>query len=246
MTNSDDVPAVPLWLAGHAYLTLARRFADVREARSGRVLRRTPSCGADEMRRALDAARQAQPDWHARAVGERSGLLDDLGDALLGYAGHFARLIEEESGGDGASAPAEVREAVAILRAAPSAAILPDYSIAAPSARVLVIVGSAQAPLSALLRVAAPAWRAGAALVVLQPPRVPGAVCALAELSARCAFPAGVFNVLYGDAALVDGELAAGERVLHAQDGEGGEWLCAAASPAPNDTLRDDAQATTP
>lgn len=247
MTNSDGVPAIPLWLAGHAYLTLAPRFIDVREACSGRVLRRTPSCGADEVRRALDAARQAQPGWHARAAGERSGLLDDLGEALLGYAGHFARLIEEESGGDGdgASASAEVREAVAVLRAAPSDAGAPDASIALPSARVLVIVGSARAPLGALLRVAVPAWREGAALVVLQPPRVPGAVFALAELSARCAFPAGVFNVLYGDATLVDGELAAGERLLHAPGDEQGKPRYAAASPALNDALRGDAQATT-
>ena len=80
-----------------------------------------------------------------------------------------------------------------------------------------VIVGSAREPLAALLRVAVPAWCAGAALVVLQPPVLPGAVFALAELSARCAFPGGVFNVLYGDAALVDGELAADERVLAAR-----------------------------
>ena len=246
MTNSDDVPAVPLWLAGHAYLTLARRFVDVRETSSGRVLRRTPACGADEVRRALNAARQAQPDWYARVAGERGGLLDDLGDALLGYAGHFARLIEEESGGDGASATAEVREAVAVLRAAPSAALGAEHLIVAQPASVLAIVGSAQAPLGALLRVAAPAWRAGAALVVLQPPRVPGAVFALAELSARCAFPAGVFNVLYGDAALVDGELAAGERVLHAADDERGTRPSAAATPASKDAWRDDAQATTP
>jgi acyl-CoA reductase-like NAD-dependent aldehyde dehydrogenase len=246
MTNSDDVPAVPLWLAGHAYLTLARRFVDVREACSGRVLRRTPLCGADEVRRALNAARQTQPDWHACAAGERSRLLADLGGALLGYADHFARLIEDESGGDGASASAEVREAVAVLRAVPSVAALPGSLVATPPACVVAIVGSAHAPLGALLRVAVPAWRAGAALVVLQPPRVPGAVFALAELSARCAFPAGVFNVLYGDAALIDGELAAGECVLHTEGDERGKRPCAAATSARQDAWRDDAQAATP
>lgn len=216
MTNSDDVPAIPLWLAGHAYLTLAPRFVDVRDACSGRVLRRTPSCGVDEVRRALNAARQALPDWHARAASERAGRLSDLGDALFGYASHFARLIAEESGGDGVSASAEVSEAVAMLRGAPSAAFAADYPSAARPASVLVVVGSAQAPLGALLRVAVPAWCAGTTLVVLQPSGVPGAVFALAELSARCAFPGGVFNLLYGDAALVDGELAAGERLLEA------------------------------
>ena len=220
MTHSDDVPAdvpaIPLWLAGHAYLTLAPRFIDVREARSGRVLRRTPSCGADEARRGLSAARQALPAWGECAASARAGLLVDLGDALDAYAGHFSRLIEEEAGGDGVSAAAEVRDSVAILRGAPQAAAVPDRLDDSTQGGVLTLVGSAQAPLSALLRVAVPAWRAGAALVVVQPPQVPAAVFALAELSARCAFPAGVFNVLYGDAAEVGVLLAREARVFHA------------------------------
>ena len=210
MTNSDDVPAIPLWLAGHAYLTLAPRFIDVCEARSGKVLRRTPACGADAAHRALSAARQALPAWSERPASARAGLLMELGNALDGYAGHFSRLIEEESSGDGASASAEVRDAVAVLRSAPQAAAdvnamhdakHSSHSNHSTGASVQAIFGSAQAPLGALLRIAVPAWCAGAALVVVQPPQAPAAVFALAELSARCAFPAGVFNVLYGDAA---------------------------------------------
>ena len=211
MTNSDGVPAIPLWLAGHAYLTLAPHFIDVCEARSGKVLRRTPVCGADAVRRALSAARQALPAWSGRAVSARAGLLMGLGDALAAYASHFARLIEEEAGGDGASASAEVCDAVAVLRGAPPAAgdaieaneangTIDMHPNDPTEASVRVIFGSAQAPLGTLLRIAVPAWRAGAALVVVQPPQVPAAVFALAELGARCAFPAGVFNVLYGDA----------------------------------------------
>ena len=221
MTNSDGVPAIPLWLAGHAYLTLAPRFIDVCEARSGKVLRRTPTYGADAARRALSAARQALPAWSAGAASARAGLLMALGDGLAAYASHFARLIEEEAGGDEALASAEVCGAVAILRGAPPAAgdaKANDTHRANESteAGVRVVFGSAQAPLGALLRIAVPAWRAGAALVVVQPPQVPAAVFALAELSARCALPAGVFNVLYGDAADIGDQLAREASVFHA------------------------------
>ena len=214
MRQIDDVPAIPLWIAGHAYLTLTPHFFDVRDAYSGKVLRRTPSCGANEARQALTAARQALPAWAEGAASERAGRLAELADALDGYASHFARLIDEETGCASALASAEVRDAVALLRSTPQAGAA-GSRVEAEVSGVLAIVGSAQAPLSALLRVAVPLWRAGAVLVVLPAPQVPSAVFALAELSARCAFPAGVFNVLYGDEALIGGMLDSPQQLRH-------------------------------
>lgn len=207
MTQFDEVPAIPLWIAGHAYLTLAPHFTEVRDACSGRVLRRTPSCGANEARLALDAAAQALSAWSERSADERTGLLLQLADALDGYASHFARLIEEETGCDGASALAEVGDAVALLRGSPRHAEF-NGAFDAAQAGVREVVGSARSPLSALLRLAVPAWSAGSALVVMAAPLAPSAVFALAELSARCAFPGGVFNVLYGDASVFAGVVA--------------------------------------
>lgn len=206
MTQTDDAPVLPLWIAGHAYLTLAPAFHDVRDARSGALLRRTPLCGASDTQRAVAAAQAALASWQALTVAARAALLAALADALAGYDAHFARLIAEESGADDEAADAEVAAALAVLRAAP----------AGDAAGVQAIVARCRAPLLALVRVAAPALCAGAALIVRPDPQSPSASVALAELTARCAFPPGVFNVVHGDAAVVDGLRACGIAVHQA------------------------------
>ena len=61
MSESDDVLAIPLWINGRAYLTMAPAFFDVRDARSGQVRRRTPLCGASEAQTAVASAQDALP-----------------------------------------------------------------------------------------------------------------------------------------------------------------------------------------
>lgn len=202
MTQTDDAPVIPLWIAGHAFLTLTPAFHDVRDARSGAVLRRTPLCGESEARQAVAAANSALAGWQAQAVAARAALLAALADALAGYGAHFARLIAEESGADDESARAEVAAALAVLRTAPAV----DFA----GAGVQALIARCQAPLLSLVRFAAPALCAGAALIVRPDPQSPSVSLALAELTARCAFPPGVFNVLHGDAAAVDGLRACG------------------------------------
>jgi len=67
------------------------------------------------------------------------------------------------------------------------------------------IVGNAAAPLLDPLRIAVPALMAGAVVVIKPNPDMPSAIFALAELTARCAFPGGVFSILHGAEAAVDG-----------------------------------------
>ena len=201
MMQNDDTLAIPLWINGHAYLTLAPEFVDVRNPASGQVLRRTPLCGAATAQQAVTAALAAAAPWAARPAAERAALLGALGEALAAYADHFARLVVEESGLDSALAAAEVAAAVALLRSPPSGG----------ESGVLAIV--AQSPLLPPLRLAVPALLAGAALIVRPPPETPSAIFALAELSGRCGFPPGVFNVAHGADALIDGLRASGAAV---------------------------------
>ena len=195
MMQNDDTLAIPLWINGHAYLTLAPEFVDVRNPASGQVLRRTPLCGAATAQQAVTAALAAAAPWAARPAAERAALLGALSDALAAYAAHFARLIVEESGKDAAQAAAEVAAAVALLCSPP----------VGDASGVVAVVGSGDAPLLSSLRFAVPALMAGAAVVIRPAPQAPSAIFALAELSARCAFPAGVLNILQGGDAVVDG-----------------------------------------
>ena len=202
--QNDDTLAIPLWINGHAYLTLAPEFVEVRNPASGQLLRRTPLCGAATAQHALAAAVAAAAPWAARPAAERAALLGALGEALAAYAAHFARLIVEESGLAYALAAAEVAAAVTLLRSPP----------AGGESGVLAIV--AKSPLLSALQLAVPALLAGAVLVIRPLPQTPSAILALAELSGRCAFPGGVLNVLHGGDDAVAGLRSAGVRLLFA------------------------------
>lgn len=212
MTQDDDALAIPLWIGGHAYLTLAPGFVDVRNPATGQLLRRTPLCGPAEADQAVACARGAAAGWRAQSDGARAGFLAAVGDALAGYAAHFARLIVEESGQDVTLAAAEVADAIALLRGAPGA----DAQAEAEAEAVVAIVGNRLAPLCSALRIAVPALRAGLAVVVRPSPETPSALFAFAELTGRCDFPPGVFNVLHGGDGAVAGLRAAGLTPLFA------------------------------
>lgn len=209
MVHSDDPLAIPLWINGHAYLTMAEAFHDVVNPRSGTVLRRTPLCGARQAWHATDAARAAHAGWAACSAAERAALLNALGDALAGYGAHFSALIAEESGYAVELANAEVAQAVALLRGVSAAK-------AENSAEVVAIVANADEPPLAPLPLVVSALQAGAVVIVTPNPQTPSALFALAELSARCAFPSGVLSIVHGRDTAVDGLRTAGACVLRA------------------------------
>ncbi|HPU79120.1 aldehyde dehydrogenase family protein [Accumulibacter sp.] len=193
MTATDEILAIPLWINGHAYLTMAPAFLDVCDPRNGQVRRRTPLCGDLEARAAVEAARAALAAWSAQTVGQRAALLAALGDALAEYGGHFAALIAEETGRQVEMAAVEVGNAVSLLRATAGGVATSTGS------SVVAIVSDQHAPLLGPLQRAVPALLSGATVVLKPSPRAPSAAFALAELTARSGFPGGVFNILHGD-----------------------------------------------
>lgn len=199
--------AIPLWINGHAYLTVAEQFFTVHDVTTGDALRQVPLCGEAEAAEALRAAREALAGWRGLDSSERQACLDALADGLNRYAGHFAKLLRQEIAIDEVSAEAEVLAAVELLREG-------GYVEMAPS--VCGIVLDPLTPLSSFVAVAAPLWRAGATLVVKPSPKAPAAVFALCELTARTAWPAGVCNLLQGDLAAVQGLCAVGlDRLIY-------------------------------
>jgi len=205
MSESDEILAIPLWINGHAYLTMAPAFFDVCAPRSGHLVRRTPLCGASQARVAVEAAASALPGWVAWPLAERAARLVVLADALAGYAAHFADLIAEETGQPATSAAAEVAAALQVLRGAA------DSAEASAGSVVVGLVCDDRTPLLGLLQRAVPALRAGATLVIKPSPQAPSVAVALAELTAQCGFPDGVCNVLHGDLAAIDGLCASAE-----------------------------------
>ena len=85
--------AIPLWINGHAYLTMAPEFCDVRDSAHDRVLRRTPLCAADVADNALESARKASAEWRAQPEADRRALCLLLAVEVERYAEHFCRLF---------------------------------------------------------------------------------------------------------------------------------------------------------
>lgn len=190
----DGPTAIPLWVNGHAFLTVNDSFFDVINPATGAALHRVPLCGADEAATAVGAARAAQPAWAAMGLVARRICLGKLAEGLENYAGHFAKLLMQETGFAEAQAAAEVATAIAALRAD----TVGESGVAA-------VVVDASRPLAGFAEVAAPALMAGATLVVKPSPKAPSALYALCELSARAEWPGGVLNLLQGDSAAIAG-----------------------------------------
>lgn len=200
MEFSPEGPkAIPLWINGHAFLTVSESFFEVVNPLTGQALRRVPLCGADEAMAAVTAARDAAPGWAEQVPAARQAALEALAAALDRYTGHFAKLLREESGLDELQAIAEVAAAVAALR-----------SGGAGTGGVVAVVVDASRPLAGFAGAVAPALRAGATLVVKPSPKAPAAIFALCELASRSGLPPGVLNLLQGDTAAIEGLCAAG------------------------------------
>ena len=205
LTQPDELPVIPLWIGGHAYLTITEVFATVRRASDAEPLRRVPLCSTREVGTALRSAREALPLWSTLPMTTRLQFLAEVGKTLSDHASHFAGLIQEETNIPLPEAEAEVAMAIDCLHdrhtandglnAAPEAIALP------PTAGTIAIAcGTRPHPLSGFLRLAAPAWQAGHVVIARASADAPSTLFALAELTARCHWPAGTFCLLYGDA----------------------------------------------
>lgn len=202
MSSSNDATletplALPLWINGHAYLTMTERFFDVIDPRSGDILRRTPLCGADAAAKAVAAAQAVLPKWAIEQDEGRRELFLAMAEALEGYAAHFRDLITAESGKESDEAAAEVDEAIALLRN--------PWALTLMAGTVAAVVSDARDPLLGILFLAVPALFAGGVVVARPSPQTPSAIFAFAELSSRSGLPDGVFNILQGDEEAIHG-----------------------------------------
>ncbi len=202
---SEGQMAIPMWVNGHAFLTVTQDFFTVTNPVTCEAIRRVPLCGASEAAEAVQAALGAQPGWAEMGMPARRVCLGRLADGLERYTGHFAKLLMQECGVDEAQATAEVGAAVEALRGA-----------MVGQTGVIGVVLDANRPLVSFAETIAPALMAGASLVVKPSPKAPSAVFALCELTGREEWPAGVVNLLQGDMAALEGLCAAAvERIVY-------------------------------
>lgn len=165
---------------------------------------------ADDVRRAVDAARAAFPKWSATPAGDRGRILMRAADILESRAAAIALGFSREEGKPLAEAQGEVRRAAAILRYYGGQTLEPDGEVyPSQSPEILLIARREPIGVVAVITpwnfpIAIPAWKIAPALafgntVVWKPAEiVPLTSLRLVEALTEAGLPAGVLNMLIG------------------------------------------------
>ncbi|GLQ96777.1 NAD-dependent succinate-semialdehyde dehydrogenase [Dyella mobilis] len=168
--------------------------------------------GAAETERAITAAAAAFPAWRALTAKERSVRVRRWGKLMLEHREALAGLLTMEQGKPLPEARGEVGYAASFLEWFAEEAkraygdVIPSPF---PNSRIVVTrepVGVVAAitpwnfPLAMITRKAAPALAAGCTMVLKPSEETPLSALALAVLAEEAGIPAGVFNIVSGDA----------------------------------------------
>jgi len=179
---------------------------------TGEVIARVPRFGETEATQAVEAAAAAFPAWAGKTAKERSAILRRWFDLLIAHREDLALLMTSEQGKPLAEALGEVDYAASFVEYYAEEAkriygeTIPTHRT---DARIMVIrqpIGVVAAitpwnfPAAMITRKVAPALAAGCTTVVKPAPETPLTALAIAVLAERAGIPAGVFNVLTGDA----------------------------------------------
>ncbi|MFG0268758.1 NAD-dependent succinate-semialdehyde dehydrogenase [Pseudomonas sp. zjy_14] len=202
------------------WLTSSATYAVLNPA-SGEVVAQVALGGAEETLAAISAAEQALPAWRGLLAKERAVILRRWAELMLARRDDLAALLSREQGKPLAEAKGEVAYAASFLEwfAEEARRVYGDV-IPTPKAdaRVLVTkepIGVVAAitpwnfPLAMVTRKVGPALAAGCTLVLKPSEETPLSAFALAVLAEQAGVPAGVFNVVSGDAPAIGGALQA-------------------------------------
>jgi succinate-semialdehyde dehydrogenase / glutarate-semialdehyde dehydrogenase len=179
---------------------------------TGEELARVPRMGASETRAAIEAAQSAYPAWRATVAKERARIMRRWADLMLERLDDLALLLTAEQGKPLAEARTEIAYAASFLEWFGEEAkrvygdTIPTYSadrrIVVTKEPVGVTAGITpwNFPAAMITRKAAPAIAAGCTMVLKPAEQTPLSALAVAKLAEEAGAPAGVFNIVTGDA----------------------------------------------
>ena len=227
-THTTDVMNAALFRQ-HAYLDGEWCDADskatirITNPATDELVGTVPRMGAEETRRAIEAASKALPAWRAQTAKERSAILRRWYELILANQDDLARLMTQEQGKPLHEAKAEVAFGGAFLEWFAEEGkrvygdVIPPHQ---GDKRLLVLkqpVGVCGAitpwnfPSAMVTRKAGPALAAGCTMVLKPASQTPFSALALAVLAQKAGLPRGVLNVVTGPAAEI-GETLTGSR----------------------------------
>jgi succinate-semialdehyde dehydrogenase/glutarate-semialdehyde dehydrogenase len=188
---------------------------------TGELIAQVQKGGAEETDLAIAAAERALPAWRKLTAKERSVKLKRWSELMLSNQRELATLLSCEQGKPFAEAMGEVGYAASFLEWFGEEAkraygdVIPSHK---PDARIVVTkeaIGVVAAitpwnfPLAMVTRKVGPALAAGCTMILKPSEETPLSAFALAVLAEQAGIPAGVFNVVSGDAVAIGGALQA-------------------------------------
>src|SRR5215212_5911063 len=203
---------------------IGRETIPVKNPATGETLGTVPKMGAEETRRAIEAADCALPAWRAKTAKERAQILRRWFDLMMANQDDLAIIMTAEQGKPLAESKGEIAYAASFIeRLAEEGKSIYGYIIPVhqPDKRILVLrqpIGVVTAitpwnfPAAMITRKCGPALAAGCTFVVKPAPQTPFSALAMAELAQRAGIPSGVFNVVTGDAVAIGGEFTGNAR----------------------------------
>ncbi|MEO8063446.1 MAG: NAD-dependent succinate-semialdehyde dehydrogenase [Pseudomonadota bacterium] len=198
---------------------------EIRNPANDESLGSVPNMGAAEARRAIEAAHAAMPAWAKKTAGERAKLMRAWFELMMANIDDLAIIMTAEQGKPLAESKGEISYAASFIEWFAEEGkriygdVIPGHQ---PDKRILVLrqpVGVVTAitpwnfPAAMITRKAAPALAAGCPIVIKPAPQTPFSALAMAELAHRAGIPAGVFNVVTGDAIAIGGEFTGNDKV---------------------------------
>ncbi|HEK2134110.1 TPA: NAD-dependent succinate-semialdehyde dehydrogenase [Proteus mirabilis] len=184
-----------------------------------------PNMATEEAKAAVDAAAKALPTWRALTAHQRSTLLQRWFQLIQDNKRQLTELMTFEQGKPVAEAEGEITYAASFIEwFAEQGKRTNGEIIPSPSSdkRLMVIkqgIGVCAAitpwnfPAAMITRKAAPALAAGCTMVIKPANETPYTALALAELAAQAGIPAGVINIVTGDAVKIGEVFTSDNRV---------------------------------
>ncbi|MBM3095598.1 aldehyde dehydrogenase family protein [Ensifer sp. T173] len=197
----------------------------VTDPATGGTLAWVASLDGDETTAAIDAADRAFAGWRDMLPQERAGILRKWCELMLAAKDDLALIMTLEQGKPIAEARGEIDYAASFLEwygeegkrlnaeSVTSHLAGAEMIVRREALGAVGIVTPWNFPSAMVTRKAAAALAAGCTVVAHPSCETPLSALALAELAERAGIPAGVFNVVTGDAAEIVGQMCADKRL---------------------------------
>ncbi|MFT8318535.1 MAG: NAD-dependent succinate-semialdehyde dehydrogenase [Sporolactobacillus sp.] len=200
-----------LFIGGEWVNAISGETSPVVNPATGEVIAEVAYGNAADTEKAIEAAQQAFPAWAQLAVDKRVAILRRMADSVIAHADELAKIMTIEQGKPLAQAKGEVLAGAESIRwYAEEARRIYGETIPGPNGHLFLVkkeplgvVGAITPwnfPSSMITRKLSPAIATGNTVVLKPSPETPLSATALLVLFQEAGLPAGVVNLVMGDA----------------------------------------------